>query len=299
MGASAYVRSISRVRLLAPCAVFLAAVVAGSDGGCSSNAGLKAPPPCTSKCVGAAADQGAAAGSTGAGGSGGAAGTGGVGGSGITITGTVVELDTPDFMTQAAYSGQATIQVPQLGGGTVQGTYGGAGGGGTNMFDIMMAAPSSQLQWVFVENDVTTGAMVYSTWSQATFSTCGQVLQLPVVNIQTLTDVATQLATPTTLSPGAGQVILFLTMGTPTGPPIADATLTNPLNGATIAYDQGPGVYSSDATETGTAGTVLVLNAPVSVGTALNLSFQFGTGAPESFSVPVSSDAATVATLVF
>jgi hypothetical protein len=209
-------------------------------------------PPCPED-AGCHVETAGAQGSTGAGGG------GGVGGAaaGITVTGVVADLTTATFDQSTLYSGEATIQGDQAGGGTTTADYGGDAGTGSS-FTLTNVAVRAGANWLLAAPTATNSA--FDTYSAVLLPSVAPVT-LPIVDREVLTTIAATLPSPVMLDDTASQIVLVLTRA---GAPLAGVQLAATPVGAAVAYDQGPGVYSTDATATGAAGIVLLLNTPAS-----------------------------------
>jgi hypothetical protein len=211
----------------------------------------------------------------------------------VNVVATVVELGEPTFTTTNNYSGAATISADKYGGGVSTAAYGGTNGTIVTLYDV--ATGSS---WFFVHDDTNGQAGVMSTYSITDLPVNG-TLPLPVVSRPVLTAVLSKLPVPAVLDDAAGQIILrFLRNGLP----LAGVQLATPITKGVVAFDSGPGLYTTDTQITSTGGTVLVLNKAITGGggqlalTIVDTSVSVDGGhASYPLSIPLTAGAATYA----
>jgi hypothetical protein len=248
------------------------------------------PPPgeCQQEDGGPSCVQNPAGGGTAAAGTGGGTTTsaGGTGGAVPTgdFTGTVHRIVSPAFDDAAMvqYTGAATIVAPGAN-GNVSAMYGGTVG---TTFTLTGAATGNV--WILVQDGTNGGGGILSTFVPATLPSTGP-LALPVVDLGLLQNIANNLPTVSGIgvSQLAAQVVLQLFHN---NAPFKGLKVTSGANGAQIAYDTGPGLYSDSATATGSAGTVILFNAPfngahaitftdTATSTTYDVTIQAGTGA--------------------
>jgi hypothetical protein len=187
---------------------------------------------------------------------------GGDAGAGLHLTGSVALVSSPAFDLATATPYQGTANVVGTGAqGDVVAPYGGAAG---TKFDLAGLSPGTQ--WLLVQ-DTSGNAGVLSTWSSAGVPSAGPVT-LPLLDTQTLAQIAAASNVAGGLSPTAAQVIVRVTKS---GAPLANVTATGGLGSAVVVYDTGPGTYSPAATATGSGGTILLFNAQLSGESAITL----------------------------
>jgi len=187
----------------------------------------------------------------GAGGSGGG-GQGGSGGGSVTndVVGNVGVLNENTFNVISPYAGAATIFTTSTAGDVIDAPYGDA----VTSFTLpsVMSGPT----WFFVRDETVGATGVLSTHSVVNVPVSGGVT-LPMVDRNVLSAITTMLPVPTTLDTSRAHLILAISRN---GQPLSGVSLTTPFPGATIAYDNGPGLYTNQANQTGTAGMILVLD---------------------------------------
>ena len=115
---------------------------------------------------------------------------------------------------------------------------------------------------------------------------------LPVVDRGMLSSIAFDLPTVGALNEGAAQIALRLRRS---GAPLPGLTVSGGASGASVAYDQGPGIYSDLATASGPAGVVLLFNVPSSsAGELRTVTLTDGASPPNTYEVDVASAAGAV-----
>lgn len=212
--------------------------------GCSAGRERLGPP---SSCEGEGCPTNGGTGTPG-GGAGGSGGAGGEGGASAgDVSGLVLVLGEETFTQGQTFTGGATVYVPGATGGDATGTYDGS--------SFTVAGAALGVGWCYVApNDAAAG--VLATFSLADVSTSA-TLVLPVLDLALLTSLYASLPAPETVDPSASQVILFLSRG---GVALEGASV-DVGGGATVAYDDGLGVYSPLPGATGPDGVALVINA--------------------------------------
>lgn len=173
---------------------------------------------------------------------------------GVDVTVTVVTYGEPTFGSADAYLGAATIDADKAGGGTVSAPYGGAAG-----TDVKLSGVASGPSWFYVEDSSGGQTGVFSTYSIHTLPVNG-TLGLPVISRPLVSAIFTKLPVPGVVDAVKSQVILRFKHK---GVPAAGIALANVVPGATVVYDNGAGVYTTDAKATSTGGMLLLLNTNV------------------------------------
>lgn len=248
-------------------------------------------PPCKQgdHCSGAAGIPGVGAGPGGAGGTGGLGGAGGSGGAlpeGTDVTGSLSVVVTTSFDQLEPYAGQATITAPSAQGADVSAPFGGAAG---STFSLKGVATG--VQWFFVKDETGGATQVFSTWSPVLLPSA-QAISLPVIDLDTMTSIATSLPTVGSLSGTAAQIVLKVTRD---DLPLAGVAVTSGAGGATLAYDTGPGIYSDAATATGTGGAMILFNTSPSASGKRTITLTDDAMRAFVVEVPVTAGAATIA----
>lgn len=201
--------------------------------------------PCPAGAGGPGIGQGA-----GAGGAGGAGSTGGAAGSveSVDVSGSVVQIVSVTFDASAPYLDPVSVVAPGPGGTEVE-VDSVAGS-----FTLTGAAPG--LQWVLAkELDGVGGAFSLYTIQDLGSQT---PLGLPIVSVELLSTIGTQIDVPSLVS---GAAHLVMEIGDDSGQPLEGAEIALP--GADIGYAVGPGQYSASVGSTGTPGLATALNIPV------------------------------------
>ena len=241
----------SRARWIASAAVALAAVAfvacsqadhdpQGAGPSCKTDCGSGAVGGTgTSKDAGAASDAG-----------GGAADAG----PGVDVTATVVIYSEPTFSVADSYQGAATLEGDKVGGGKVSVPY-----GATNGTSVTLPGVAAGSGWLYVDDSSGGQTGIFSTYSLQSLPANG-TLALPVISRPLLLAIFTKLPIPGVVDVTAAQVVLRFQRK---GVPLAGISLSAPVKGATVAFDSGPGVFTTDAKATSTGGMILLLNTAV------------------------------------
>jgi hypothetical protein len=221
---------------------------------------------------------------------GGAGGGGGQSGVPGSVSGAVAVLTTASFDQSTAYSGKATISGPSAGGGVATVPYENPATG--FVLDNLVGGS----QFLFVHDETNGGTGIYSTFSLQKVPSAKAAL--PVIDRTVLDGIASSLPTAAFIQPGLSHIILEFARD---DLPLAGVQLTQALGGASlVAYDQGLGIYSNQASQTGTAGVLVILNvtppaATGGVNGTLTIRVADAQGTPFALEVPAAADAATLA----
>lgn len=173
---------------------------------------------------------------------------------GVDVVVTVVTYGEPTFGSADAYLGAATIEADKAGGGKVTAPYGGAAG-----TEIALANVAPGASWLFVEDSSGGQTGVFSTYSIHTLPVNG-TLGLPVISRPLVSAIFTKLPVPGVVDVAKSQILLRFKRK---GVPAAGISLAGAVPGATVVYDNGAGVYTTDAKATSTGGMLLLLNTNV------------------------------------
>lgn len=279
----------SRLRWVVLSAAVLTAAVSVA---CSQAAhDAQGSPPCKTNCghdstggIGSSKDGGAAtdAGVTGDSGADG-------GGVAVDVSATVVVYGEPTFTAADVYGSAATLEADKAGGGTVSVPYGAADG-----TTVTLTGVASGLEWVLVRDDSGGQTGILSTYSLHTFPANGTAL-LPVLSRPVLSAIFSGLPLPGVLDAAAAQIVLRFGRK---GVPLAGIKLAAPVHGTTVVFDNGPGVYTTDAQATSTGGMLLLLNTAVTgAGGVLSLSVvdSLADAGPATYNLVVPTVAGTAA----
>lgn len=221
---------------------------------------------------------------------GGAGGAGGESGAPGSVSGAVVVLTSAELDQSAAFSGKATISGPRAGGGVASVPYESA----TTGFVLDNLVGGSQ--FLLVHDETNGGTGIYSTFSLQKVPSAKAVL--PVIDRTVLDGIASSLPAATSVEPGLAHLILEFARD---DLPLAGVQLTQAVGGAAlVAYDQGLGVYSNQASQTGTAGVLLILNvappaATGGVSGTVTIRVADPQGTPFALEVPAAADSVTLA----
>jgi hypothetical protein len=202
----------------------------------------------------------------------------------------VAVLVSAAFDQSAAFSGKATISGPSASGGVVSVPYESAGAG--FVLDNLVGGS----QFLLVHDEMNGGTGIYSTFSLQKVPSAKAAL--PVIDRGVLDGIASSLPAATSLQPGLAHLIVEFARD---DLPLAGVQLTQAVGGAAlVAYDQGLGVYSNQASATGTAGVLLILNvtppaATGGVSGTLTIRVADAQGTPFELVVPAAADSATLA----
>ena len=242
------------------------------------------PPPCEAG-VGCGSASGTHVDGTGSGGGGGSGSGGGGGATGqiIDVTGTVGLAVTAELDQIQSYDGLATIEGPGPKGTTVKASFGGAAG---KTFTLVGVVSGSD--WLFVHDDTSGATGVLSTFSPHTLPSPTPIT-VPVVDQTLLQGIAQNQPGAPFLDETRAQIILVLKQGGVM--PASGVSVKSGAGGAILVYDQGPGIYTGQTTETGSAGVIVLLNAPA----AQELTIELGLGTKfYDVVIPTAAGAATV-----
>jgi hypothetical protein len=224
---------------------------------------------------------------TGGGGNGGSSGSGAGGGAQANVTGTVQEYVDSGFtaLGSTLFSKPALVTaLPSM----VTSTYDSANNASTQ-FDLMNV-PSGPT-WFLVQDQPVGSANVYPTLSYSTVPAAA--LALPLIAQEDFNQVASAVAGVGGVTPGTAQVVLILYNSNGTML-YSGVSVTGGSGNGTIAYDTGvSGTYSSLATSTGAAGTVILFNAALNGLTPITL-LDTATMTPFSLSVWTNPNAVTL-----
>jgi hypothetical protein len=211
-------------------------------------------------------------------------------GAGVDVVVTLVTYGEPTFGAADAYLGAATIEADKAGGGTVSAAYGGAAG-----TEVTLTGVASGSSWLYVDDSSGGATGVFSTFSLHTLPANG-TLGLPVISRPLLSAIFTKLPVPGVVDATKSQIILRFKRK---GVPVAGIKPAAAVAGATLVFDNGPGVYTTDATTTGTGGMLLLLNT--NVGAAVGsqvvdvVDTEADAGKGYSFTVPTAAGTASFA----
>lgn len=226
-------------------------------------------------------------GTTPAGSDGGAGGAGGQSGAPGSVSGVVAVLTSAAFDQSAAFSGKVTISGPSAGGGVASVPYESAATG------FVLDGLVGGAQFLLVHDETNGGTGIFSTFSLQEVPSAKALL--PVIDRTVLDAIGSSLPAATSLQPGLAHLILEFARD---DLPLAGVQLTQAVGGAAlVAYDQGLGVYSNQASATGTAGVLLILNATPPGGASGTVTIHVADpdGNPFALEVPAAADSATLA----
>jgi hypothetical protein len=220
---------------------------------------------------------GQGSGGGGNGGSGGSGGTSGAGASSVDVTGTVVQLTTAAFDEVVPFADSITVIAPGVDTKDVQVDA----IGGT--FSLQGAA--SGQQWVLAkELDGVGGA--FSTYTIQGLDGMTPIT-VPVVPVDVLDSIATQIEVPSLLT-GTAQAVLEIT--DENGQALEGVALV--LSGGSIGYDVAPLQYSAVAAGTGSLGRAVALNVPMGAPGELEVTLMVS-GTPWNALVQMAPDTVT------
>jgi len=196
-------------------------------------------------------------------------GAGGAGGGGsVELSGTVRVLDDAAFAQSSLFTGKATVSAPKAGGGTVSGDYGSLAGTSFALKDVQGGD-----DWVRVEVE-DAGAEVFSSWSVQ--HAPDDAAELPLVDRAVVIGIASTITGQPTLEQGAAHIAIALEHE---GEPLEGISVDGGTAGALILYDTGlAGEYTAQATATGKAGRILLLNATPPGSETITIAIQDSTG---------------------
>lgn len=237
---------------------------------CDPNTHVVVPPGGNGGTGGTGGTGGGGSGGTGGGASGG---TGGTGGSG-DVQGTIIRLEEETFSVATSFFGTG-VNVAYPDAALAPQTTTVVNGA----FTLTNAA--SGLQWL--KADVTDFSIqAWSTYSFHDLNAAG--LEVPIIGTAVLEGIGQTLAPPLVVDASRMHVVVK------TG--ASGIQLATNFTGATIAYDVGAGQYSTNATQTGAGGVILVLNSFVPGATFdLSLLDQNGNPAGTVSGVPCAAGA--------
>ena len=222
-------------------------------------------------------------GTSGAGGSDGGTGAGGA--AGFDLSGTVRVLTEPTFSESALYTGLATVSAPKAGGGVVSTKVGGTAGPAFTLEDAQTGSV-----WVLAHIDEP-GPEILSGYSVQHVP--ASEVQLPVVDRAVLTNIALTLPGQPALEDGKAHVSIVLEQ---MNLPFEGVEVVGGEAGALVLYDTDvAGGYTDQASGTGQAGRILLLNAAPPANETITVSIQDAAGTPlPSLQIAVAADTVTV-----
>jgi hypothetical protein len=195
----------------------------------------------------------------------GGTGSGGGGGGGVSsttstgtgtvtdVTGRVSVVTGTLFDLASLFTGEATIEGPQAGGGTAKAYYDPAIPG----FDLKNVAAGQG--WIFATDLLSPTQPVLPTYTPMYLIPGSSAnLDVPVLDRENLGIIAASIGAA--LSESYAQVILQVNRG---GNPLKDVSVFGDVGGAKIGYDVDglPGQYSGTSSATGGTGFILLINA--------------------------------------
>jgi len=194
-------------------------------------------------------------------GAGGGATTGGSGGGVVDVTGSIVALTSATFDESVAYGGPITVIAEGAGvsyveAATLNGTF-------------ALAGAAAGLRWVLAKDGDGGAGGAFSTYSLQDLDGVTSLV-LPVISVDVLEDVATDLMVP---SLTAGSAHLVMRVEDENGFALDGVELAG-LAGATVGYDLAPGQYGSDGT-TGGLGIAVALNVQVAARGTVSVTMTF------------------------
>lgn len=234
--------------------VFLSAafVSAFALWGCGSpESNLPPRDPCPEGSPGCITTTGGGSGS-GSGGNSSSSGAGGAGGGTTSndVSGTVITLAEPTFSVSTPYLNDATILTISAAAQPISAPYGAA------MPKFSLSSVMNGLTWFFVRDETVGAAGILSTHSVLSVPVAGAVT-LPVVDRNMLSTIIATLPAPALLDTAKSHLVMKIARN---GQPLSGVKLSTSLPGAIIAYDDGPGIYTNQAQQTGAAGVVIAFN---------------------------------------
>jgi hypothetical protein len=170
-----------------------------------------------------------------------------------------VRIESPAFTfpstASATLTTAANIVIQPASGSQIMVPY--AGATGTSTFDAM-GVPAGPA-WVYVADQSMGAANIWSTISQVSVPQLGSVT-LPVVDQRIFANIASSLPSVQLkgVSTQAAHVVLLLQHQLVA---YKGVQVTGGSAGAAVVYDTGPGIYSDQATATGTGGTIILFDA--------------------------------------
>jgi hypothetical protein len=205
------------------------------------------------------------------------------------VTVTVAEYGEPTFATADAYQGKANVVGPKASGGDESVPYGGNDG-----TTITLKGITEGPTWLFVEDAAAGQTGIFSTYSAHSLPAAGTVT-LPVVSRPLLTAILSKLPVPGVIDDSRAHVLFRFRRAGALAAGIKPVTA--PAS-ATVVFDNGVGVFTTDAKATSTGGMILLLNNAVGGGgSTITVEFADTTldaGAPNrSVTVPIATGAAS------
>ena len=251
---------------------------------CETNTSEMCQLPCKDS-PGGGVGHGGSGGDTSAGG-GGTGGSGGSGGKSVDVSGNVVRFTTATFDATVPHTNLTTVSAVDVNGDMITVD--------TNNGAFEMKSVAKGDQWVLVTDTSGGAAGIFSTYSAQPMDGMS-LLEVPVIPITALDDVAIQVDVPT-FTPGAAQmVILFLDDAS--GQPVEGVTI-GALAGAKYGFDiGGQGAYTTNPQQTGPLGTAVLFNVIVPAVSTIQLKYSFNGNPQATIELPAAPDTATYAVL--
>lgn len=207
----------------------------------------------------------------------------------IDITGAVGVAVSAELDQIEPYTGATTVYGPGVSGKLVGAPYGGDAGATFTLSGVLAGS-----DWLYAQDDTGGGTGVFSTFSPHTLPSKANLV-VPVLDQSVLTAVASSQPGAPLLDATRAHIVLAVRRA---NMPLAGVSIAGSAGAGLVTYDQGPGLYSSQATATGSAGGIVILNAQATA-SGSGISIQLVDAAAKTFAVevPVAPGVATIAEL--
>lgn len=202
------------------------------------------------------------------------------------VTGEVGVAITAELDRVESFGGAARVRGPGPNGATIEALYG-PGAGGTFTLKGVLTGD----QWLFVQDDTAGGAGIFSTFSLHRLPSPTPLL-VTVLDRAVIETIAQADPSSPEVDPTRAQILLALTHD---GQPAKGVSIRAGGVGALVVFDQGAGIYSSQAKATGAAGVIGLINAATSSGGgSLAIRLADAAGAIFEVTVPAVPGSATI-----
>jgi hypothetical protein len=202
------------------------------------------------------------------------------------VTGEVAVALTAELDQLSPFGGVARVQGPGPKGAIIEALYGPGTSGAFTLNGVLAGD-----QWLFVQDDTAGGAGVFSTFSLQPLSSPAKLV-VPALDRAVIETIAQDDPSSPLIDPARAQILLALTQDSA---PASGVSITSGAATALVIYDEGAGIYSSQAEATGSAGVILLINAAApSGGGAFTIQGADAAGNLFQVTVPTAPGAATI-----
>jgi hypothetical protein len=202
------------------------------------------------------------------------------------VTGEVGVAITAELDKVEGFGGAVRVSGPGPNGATIEALYGPGANGSFTLKGVLTGD-----QWLFAQDDTAGGAGIFSTLSLHRLPSSTPLL-VTVLDRAVIETMAQADPSAPEIDPARAQILLGLTHG---NQPVAGVSIQAGGVGALVVYDQGAGIYSSQAEATGSAGVIGLINVSTpSGGGSLAIHLADAAGGLFEVTVPVVPGSATI-----